>query len=122
MSERIDPATGHILSHVSGPALSPPQRLLASQLSSWRLARAIHQFTNSPKGGPWFSAWKITLLPSDRECLSAGEALGIWSKDKAKEYWRHTALTWPWVMTAMALEEEWQRGEEARIIREKITF
>lgn len=121
MSERIDQTTGHVLNHVSDHSLSPPQRLLASQLSSWRLARAIHQFTNAPKGGKWFSRWSINIIPSDMECLTAGEALGIWSKDRAKEYWRHTAITWPWVMTAMALEEEWQRGEEAASLRAKIS-
>lgn len=117
MTERIDPASGNILAHPAGPTLSPSQRLLAAHPNGWHLARCIHHFTNSPAGGPWFSQRALNMTPRDFQTATEGAKLGLWAKVEAKAYWRHTSLTWPWVMTAMALEEEWQRGEEAARLR-----
>jgi len=107
MGGLIDPTTGNLCAHAAGvPTLTPEQRALADSFDAWRLADGIVTFTNSPEGGRWFSKWKIKADTSTMAgVLQRGEGMGLWRSDPAKPYWHHTALTWPWCMTALALWE-----------------
>lgn len=107
MGEMIDPVTGNARGHAAGvPVLTAEQRQLADSFDGRRVADGIVAFTNSPEGGRWFSKWKIKADTSGMmDLLAKGERMGLWTKDPHKPYWRHTALTWPWCMTAIALSD-----------------
>lgn len=105
MGGTIDPVTGNLCAPAAGvPTLTAEQRQFADSFDAWRVADGIVQFTNSPQGGKWFSKWNIKADTSGMlELLGKGEVMGLWTKVQGKQYWKHSALTWPWCMTALAL-------------------
>jgi len=107
MGGTTDPVTGNLRAHAAGvPTLSPEQRALANGFDAWRVADGIVTFTNSEGGGKWFSKQKIKADTSNMMgVLQRGELMGLWRGEPTKPYWHHTALTWPWCMTALALWE-----------------
>lgn len=97
------------------PTLTPEQRALAKDKASWPLAAKLYE-----KNQQWFTRHGLNLTPSQMSIVRRGCELGIFRKDSAKEYWRHTYLTRPWMLTALALRDEWDRSPEARAIKRAI--
>lgn len=125
MGVRIDPVTGNVTG-ASGsmgggwPEVTTEQRELAKDRASWLLAEKIHDWAKKPEGGKWFSRWSINLTKEQMEIVTRGCALGIFKKDEHKEYWRHTPITWKWLLTAMALADEWRQSDECKRIQAAI--
>ncbi len=110
MSYRIDPASGNSVFHASDiPTLSPLAIAFAAEEPSARFARSLEWFTNNH--GRWFTATTGAPQPT-HSLIKRGEELGLWRKDGDKAYWRHTALTWPWIRTSIALDEERGRPKQ----------
>lgn len=110
MTTRTDPITGHVLcSGGPGFTLTPEQRALANGFHAYLLASAIERCTN--RDGRWFSAGGLAVSSRCMRIVYDGEALGLWEPVKGKNYWRHTAATWPWTRTAIALFDEQKRAE-----------
>lgn len=130
MSERIDPITGSIVpmshgarriyGHFHSAQLTAEQRALAQEKVAWSLAEKVHDWAKNPEGGKWFTKWKLNLTPSQISIVHRGVDLGIFRKDHDKQWWKHTQYTWPWLLTALALRDEWNAGPEAEAIRRAI--
>ena len=109
MTTRHDPVTGHVMSNGPGPAtLTPEQRALAHGFHAYLLASAIERCTN--RDGRWFSAGGLAVSSQCMSIVHDGECLGLWKRTPGKHYWTHTAATWPWVRTAIALFDEQERA------------
>lgn len=110
MTTRIDPVTGN-LTGASGsmgggvPSLTPEQRALCHLPDAHTFAEALEERVNAGKG-KWFTARTGTLRSQSSGLIQQGEKLGLWRKDEHKEYWRFTSLTWPWIRTCIALNDE----------------
>ena len=117
----LDPVTGNVTgpsgSLGGGPQLTPEQRALAHDKDAWLLAEILHNWAGSPEGGRWFTKWKLNLTPSQMRIVHRAADLGIFRKDHDKQWWKFTSQTWPWLLTALALRDDWQRGPEAQGIR-----
>lgn len=126
MSEKIDPVTGNIVG-MSGSLgnrsvqISAEQRQLAEDKTAWRLAQKIYDWARNPEGGTWFTKWKLNLTPGEMSIVHRGTDLGLWKRHPDKPLWRHTPFTWPWLLTSMALRDEWEKSPEAQRIRDAIT-
>ena len=84
--------------------LTDQQRALASSFHGYLLACGIERLANA--GTRYFSLAKLQASTGVIEAISAGEQLGLWSRNATKQYWTHTALTWPFIRTAIALADE----------------
>jgi len=103
------------------PNLTPEQRQLAEDKTAWSVADKIHAWALSPEGGTWFTQWKLNLTPGEMSIVRRGSDLGLWKRHPDKPLWRHTPLTWPWLLAALALRDEWNKSPEAQRIRDAIT-
>lgn len=127
MTVRIDPITGNFLS-ASGsgggggwrPELTPEQRALAQDKTAWILAEILHEWARNPDGGTWFTKWKLNLSPAQMRIVHRGADLGLWRKDPDKAWWKFTRQAWPWILTALALRDEWMQGEEFKKLQSSI--
>ena len=90
-------------------SLTPEQRALAHGFHAYLLASAIERCTN--RDGRWFSAGGLAVSSQCMSIVHDGERLGLWRGAGHKPYWTHTAATWPWVRTAIALFDEQERAE-----------
>ncbi len=90
------------------PNLTLEQRALAHGFHAYLLASAIERCTN--RDGRWFSAGGLSVSSQCMDIVHAGERLGLWKGAGRKPYWTHTAATWPWVRTAIALFDEQARA------------
>lgn len=116
MTERVDDITGHILQYPTDlPQIAGEARRFADSTIGWATAEAIHRFTNAEDGGAWFTRWKLGNTASVNQGINIGEHLGLWAKADGKDWWRHCRQTWPWVMTALALRDEWGKRSEATL-------
>jgi hypothetical protein len=110
VTTRQDDITGHVIQYPTDlPQITGEARRLADSTIGWAAAQAIHEFTNASDGGRWFTRWKLNNLAGINQCIKEGDALGLWRKDGAKDYWHHNRMTWPWVLTALALRDEWMK-------------
>lgn len=105
----------------AGTQLTPEQRALAQEKESWLLAEKVHDWARNPEGGKWFTRWRLNLTPAQVRIVHRGVDLGIFRKDHDKQWWKHTPVTWPWLLTALALRDEWERSPEAQAIKRAIT-
>jgi hypothetical protein len=94
------------------PNLTIEQRALCHGFHAYLLASAIERCTN--RDGRWFSAGGLALSSDCMSIVHHGESLGLWRRNSAKPYWTHTAATWPWVRTAIALFDEQTRAESGQ--------
>ena len=99
------------------PNLTPEQYALAQDKNAWLLADEIHHLDAS-----WFTRHGLHLTPSQMNIVQRGCGLGIFKKSAAKEYWRKTPITRAWVLTALALRDEWIKSPEAQAIRDAIIW
>lgn len=100
------------LNHVSDiPAITGECRRFANSTIGWAVAAAIHQkeLSDDPQKHRWFTRHMLGGGSQTSEGIDVGERLGLWVKDPDKRYWRHCHMTWPFVMTALALRDEWQK-------------
>lgn len=116
MTIRHDPVTGNVLCSGGGNWVTPAMYGLAKDKVSWLLAEKILDWSLKPQGGKWFSKWSVGLTPPQLGLVRRGCELEIFKKDEHKEYWRWTVRTRPWILTALALRDEWMKTEEAQRI------
>ncbi len=112
----LQPDSGMLVARGGGTNLTPEQRSLAEDKASWLLAEKIYK-----AGAKWFTRHSLRLTPSQVNIVQRGCELGIFRRNEFKEYWHHTHLTRPWLLTALALRDEWSKSPEAQRIRDAIT-
>ena len=109
MGEHIDPVTGNICGHAGGvPNLTLEQRALADTFAGTILASKIMAMLAS-HGQQWLSRFDAGAASGTGKLLDELAACGVLSVEKAKHggvYWKHTPLTRPWCLTALALLRE----------------
>lgn len=121
MGGYIDPITGNLRGYGgAGNPVTPEMRALAQEKDAWSVAEKVYEWAKNPEGGKWFTRWKLNLTPSQMSIVHRAVDLGIFRKDHEKQWWKHTHLTWPWLLTAMALRDEWNKSPEAEAIRRAI--
>lgn len=85
------------------PELSNAMLSLAKTFAGWRIATGITDTLARKDGQTWFTRHDIKADTSEMsELLHAGQGIGLWKKDKEKEYWRHTVFTMRWCAVALA--------------------
>jgi hypothetical protein len=112
----LKPDSGMLVASGGGINLTPEQRALAEDKTSWPFATKLDQL-----GQDWFTRHGLNLTPSQMSIVQRGCELGIFRKDDHKEYWKRTPLTRAWLLTALALRDEWDKSPEAQRIRDAIT-
>ena len=111
----LQPDSGMLVARGGATNLNPEQRSLAEDKASWLLAEKIYK-----AGSKWFTRHSLRLTPSQMSIVQRGCALGIFKEDADKPYWKHTHLARPWLLTALALRDEWDKSPEAQRIRDAI--
>ena len=107
MSERM---TGNLITGggwIHEP--TPQQMLFADTRQGWLIAPLIRAFTNSESGGRWFSRWSLGSSGSVAEAIGIGQSIGLWDKNRDKDYWKHNKYTWPWINRAEGMHDAWAR-------------
>ncbi len=115
MSERIDRITGNICGHpCDTPRITGELRRFADSTLGWKIAEAVKRVTNADNKF-WFTAWDAGATNSMTEAIHIGQELGLWAKANGRSYWQHNHYTWPFIMTALALRDEWMKRDDKEL-------
>lgn len=108
----LRPDSGMLVARGNGnEALQGELRAFADRPDCASFARSLEWMTNNH--GKYFTASTGAPQPT-AGIIAEGERLGLWRKHAEKEYWTHTHLTWKWIRTAIALDDERGRAEPER--------
>lgn len=108
----LKPDSGMLVAGGSGnEALQGAVREFASRPECVPIATTLEANANIGKRYFTYKSFWPRISP---DLIAEGERLGIWRKNEHKDYWQYSHLTWKWVRTCIALDDERRRVEQER--------
>ena len=108
----LKPDSGMLVARGNGnEALTGELRAFAQRPECVAISLVLEARAN--KGEKYFT-YRTFWPRASTALLEEGQRLQVWKKDGSKDYWHFTHLTWPFIRTSIALDDERRRLESER--------